>query len=168
MLDLEQYDRKVADTGHRLVPDAKTYSSGTEALANLSDEDIMLCCHSLPGFSLELKIWGSFSVNKIKEVAYNDLAFQGLVLPEKKKMLISSLLELQDNQIEDTFDDLIQGKGKGLVFLLHGPPGVGKTYTAGSYRSSNIELWQCKINTKRSVREHRGPYTSAIAQTKLC
>lgn len=27
--------------------------------------------------------------------------------------------------------DLIRGKGEGLTFLLHGKPGVGKTYTAG-------------------------------------
>jgi DNA polymerase III delta prime subunit len=29
------------------------------------------------------------------------------------------------------FDDMIKGKGKGMVFLLHGEPGVGKTLTAG-------------------------------------
>lgn len=27
--------------------------------------------------------------------------------------------------------DFVQGKGEGLTFLLHGKPGVGKTYTAG-------------------------------------
>jgi len=26
--------------------------------------------------------------------------------------------------------DIVEGKGKGLVILLHGPPGVGKTLTA--------------------------------------
>lgn len=26
--------------------------------------------------------------------------------------------------------DFIKGKGNSLIFLLHGPPGVGKTYTA--------------------------------------
>jgi len=26
--------------------------------------------------------------------------------------------------------DFIQSKGEGQIFLLHGPPGVGKTYTA--------------------------------------
>lgn len=29
--------------------------------------------------------------------------------------------------------DFIQGKGDGLIILLHGGPGVGKTYTAGKY-----------------------------------
>lgn len=28
--------------------------------------------------------------------------------------------------------DLLRGKGEGLVVLMHGKPGVGKTYTAGS------------------------------------
>jgi ATP-dependent Lon protease len=27
--------------------------------------------------------------------------------------------------------DFVKGKGNGLIFLLHGPPGVGKTCTAG-------------------------------------
>jgi SpoVK/Ycf46/Vps4 family AAA+-type ATPase len=27
--------------------------------------------------------------------------------------------------------DYVEGKGNGLIFLLHGGPGVGKTYTAG-------------------------------------
>lgn len=26
--------------------------------------------------------------------------------------------------------DFVENKGKGLIFLLHGRPGVGKTYTA--------------------------------------
>lgn len=30
------------------------------------------------------------------------------------------------------FQDLVAGKGDGLVILMHGPPGVGKTLTAGN------------------------------------
>ena len=29
--------------------------------------------------------------------------------------------------------DFVRGKGSGLIFLLHGAPGVGKTCTAGKY-----------------------------------
>lgn len=29
--------------------------------------------------------------------------------------------------------DFVKGKGNGLIFLLHGKPGVGKTVTAGKY-----------------------------------
>jgi hypothetical protein len=29
--------------------------------------------------------------------------------------------------------DFVKGKGQGLIFLLHGSPGVGKTCTAGTH-----------------------------------
>ena len=31
-------------------------------------------------------------------------------------------------------DDLIAGKGNGLIMLLHGGPGTGKTLTAGNFQ----------------------------------
>lgn len=34
------------------------------------------------------------------------------------------------SQARDKFDDIVEGKGQGLVCLLHGPPGVGKALTA--------------------------------------
>jgi len=33
---------------------------------------------------------------------------------------------------KEMFDDVIQGKGRGIIMLLSGPPGVGKTLTAES------------------------------------
>lgn len=31
-----------------------------------------------------------------------------------------------------SFDDVVAGKGRGIILLLCGPPGVGKTLTAES------------------------------------
>jgi hypothetical protein len=135
VVDIEQYSRAVGRTySPGFIFGARVYSvlPGAKFNPKLSNEDIMTCYHYLPGFSLELKKWGLFSIADIKELVYNDEAFHGLVLPEEKKKLISSLVGQQGLQRNDGFDDLIRGKGKGLIFLLHGPPGVGKTYTAGS------------------------------------
>lgn len=33
--------------------------------------------------------------------------------------------------------DFVKGKGEGLIFLLHGKPGVGKTYTAGELTTAS-------------------------------
>ncbi|KAL8777118.1 MAG: hypothetical protein Q9213_007999 [Squamulea squamosa] len=48
----------------------------------------------------------------------------------KKEADHISLLKRQDDHQDDGFDNLVKGKGKGLIHLLHGPPGVGKLYTA--------------------------------------
>jgi SpoVK/Ycf46/Vps4 family AAA+-type ATPase len=48
------------------------------------------------------------------------------------------LLGFVESQVEsqNSFDDVIQGKGKGMIMLLSGPPGVGKTLTAESVAES--------------------------------
>ena len=67
-----------------------------------------------------------------------DGGLKDLQLPKGHKKTISSLVgnhfisrnaDLDD--LEASYDaDLVRGKGKGLIILLHGAPGVGKTSTA--------------------------------------
>ncbi|KAJ4344821.1 uncharacterized protein N0V89_012565 [Didymosphaeria variabile] len=64
-------------------------------------------------------------------------AFEQLQILDVNKRLISALLqshfkkkELESQGIEIPTQDLIRGKGRGIVILLHGVPGVGKTATA--------------------------------------
>lgn len=72
-----------------------------------------------------------FFVGSVKDIEWNEGAFKSLVLPEEYKELILALTESQIKH-KETFDDVIQGKGKGMIMLLSGPPGVGKTLTAES------------------------------------
>lgn len=51
------------------------------------------------------------------------------MLPTDYKDLILSFADSHLSQ-DDEFDDVVQGKGKGIVILLSGVPGVGKTLTA--------------------------------------
>ncbi|KAK6860718.1 hypothetical protein PG995_004354 [Apiospora arundinis] len=133
MLDPEQFSRSIAWAGTpQLILGIEAYDSVEEASRSLSLEEVMTCIPYLPGISLETRSWGNFHVPDITEVAYNDVAFEALVLDEQKKRLISSLVGHDSTNNSNVYDDLIQGKGRGLVFLLHGPPGVGKTYTAES------------------------------------
>ena len=61
--------------------------------------------------------------------SFNTDAFSSLLLPQSRKDLVHALVK---NHGIDGFDDFIKGKGKGLVFVLYGEPGVGKTFTAES------------------------------------
>ncbi|KAG6358452.1 hypothetical protein INS49_014336 [Diaporthe citri] len=72
------------------------------------------------------------------DVEANDKAFEKLEIDRNYKRLILSLVKSHFDKIETEkttnveieTQDLIRGKGKGVVILLHGVPGVGKTATA--------------------------------------
>lgn len=72
------------------------------------------------------------------DVEANDKAFKKLEIDQNYKRLILSLVKSHFDKIETEkktnveieTQDLIRGKGKGVVILLHGVPGVGKTATA--------------------------------------
>ena len=67
----------------------------------------------------------------MREIAFNSRAFESLVLPESQKELILGFTASQQSY-RNAFDDVIEGKGRGIILLLCGPPGVGKTLTAES------------------------------------
>lgn len=81
------------------------------------------------GYSLKLKKWGEFAVDNIKEIVWNDRAFPSLMLPSGYKDLILSFVEGQASN-KNNFDDIVEGKGLGLIMLLVGTAGTGKTLTA--------------------------------------
>jgi DNA polymerase III delta prime subunit len=94
------------------------------------DTFIYLAPPSMKGFNLKTKKWVDLSVDRFSAVEWNTGAFKSLVLHEKTKRLIQALIS---NQIEaDMSTDIITGKGNGIIMLLHGGPGTGKTLTAES------------------------------------
>lgn len=101
----------------------------------LDDDDFLICNHMIPRFSLVEKKWGFFDVDHINKIEYNSDAFNTLMLDEEQKQMILSLVKVHtDDKL--SFDDVIKGKGRGMIFLLHGMPGVGKTLTAGIFLST--------------------------------
>lgn len=82
---------------------------------------------SAPGIAE--KSTGSFAISRLKEVVWTDEPFNSLVIGEKPKTMIYSLVK-QHSTAETGYDDVVQGKGLGLIGLLSGNPGCGKTLTA--------------------------------------
>lgn len=95
----------------------------------LKDNQLLLCNHYLLGFSFPKKTWGAFAITRAKDVVWNEAAFNKLVIDPKRRDIVHSLVKSHKNS-GAVFDDIIQDKGKGLVGLLSGNPGVGKTLTA--------------------------------------
>lgn len=71
-----------------------------------------------------------FYVDDIRPVNWNDTAYTHLVYPETQKDLVLTFVSSHEALKSSATDDVIQGKGQGLILLLSGPPGTGKTLTA--------------------------------------
>ncbi|POR34752.1 ATPase family AAA domain-containing protein 3B [Tolypocladium paradoxum] len=101
-----------------------------EAQPDLSEEDCLIASPVVFGFAFSEKQWLEFSVSGVKDIKWNEKAWESLVLEPSTKDLIQALVQSRKYHAAQTIDDVIQGKGKGLVTVLHGPPGTGKTLTA--------------------------------------
>jgi Cdc6-like AAA superfamily ATPase len=93
-----------------------------------NDETKLIFYPVLFGFSFNNKSWNEFFIENISDIVYDETAFDTLVLDQNKKD-VSKALVLGMNS---SFTDIIQGKSGGIIFLLHGSPGTGKTLTCES------------------------------------
>ncbi|KAB8248167.1 hypothetical protein BDV35DRAFT_348547 [Aspergillus flavus] len=94
----------------------------------LTEEHLMLCTDTIPAFSFEDKRSITVNIDDLEDIVFNQQLFHQLVLPAPTKEIVRVMVKSHVNGVD--FDDFTKGKGKGLIMLLHGPPGVGKTMTA--------------------------------------
>ncbi|KAL1796015.1 hypothetical protein ACET3X_006239 [Alternaria dauci] len=97
-----------------------------------TEEELIIASPVVLGFAFSEKLWLEFSLSGIDEIKWNAEAFDSLVLPGRIKQNLKGLVSSHRFNAAKTIDDVIQGKGKGLNVVLHGPPGVGKTLTGES------------------------------------
>lgn len=80
-----------------------------------------------------------FHAKNFQEPQFQQQMINTLVTDEDRITTLKALAQsfIRVNQDGNTIDrpawtaDFVKGKGTGMTFLLHGRPGVGKTYTAG-------------------------------------
>ncbi|KAJ3524060.1 hypothetical protein NM208_g12200 [Fusarium decemcellulare] len=99
-----------------------------EELDALTDDQCLVATPWVKGLDLKTKEWAQFCVDDLSPITWNDAAFENLVLPGTEKQLAWEFVE--NKSLANNFDDFIQDKGRGIIILMFGPPGVGKTYTA--------------------------------------
>ncbi|KAH7215593.1 hypothetical protein DER44DRAFT_637613, partial [Fusarium oxysporum] len=138
------------------LPPAAIYPRPLETLKTggspLTRDDFLIMSYTVFGFVLRDRSWAQLDLTHLTHVTDsvdasangNDdeteddkTAFGRLVLPPGHKNMVLSLVSqhfrnkaAQRDRDSDEQVDIVRGKGKGLIILLHGAPGVGKTTTA--------------------------------------
>lgn len=96
----------------------------------LTDDQLLICSPVALGFSFGDKKWGGLPVSGLRDILWGDEAFRALTIDAKLKTLIRALVTQHSAEKDNEYDDVVIGKGRGLIGLLNGKPGVGKTLTA--------------------------------------
>ncbi|KAF2227368.1 hypothetical protein BDZ85DRAFT_2477 [Elsinoe ampelina] len=100
------------------------------------DLQYMLCPPRVLGYVLKEKQWAQLAVENLREIpaqnheeVMRNLYLAGKNSGQDQKRLLFGLVK-HHGQHENDPEDIVAEKGKGLIFLLYGAPGVGKTSTA--------------------------------------
>ncbi|KAJ2988903.1 hypothetical protein NUW58_g3738 [Xylaria curta] len=121
---------------------------------------VILLPGAVPGFALRNRRWVLLDINSVKDVEkdsstlaiptdsrnssklfcpYVDITdfgvinseWKNLFLPSGHQAMVQAMVETHTSDKDGKKGmDLVRGKGKGCIILLHGVPGVGKTSTA--------------------------------------
>ncbi|KAF2173756.1 hypothetical protein M409DRAFT_48688 [Zasmidium cellare ATCC 36951] len=95
---------------------------------HVTDSDCILCPPFVHGFSAARREWCRFYLSSLHTIDWKRNPYDALILPDQQLRLVRSLVSAHEYPARDG-DEAAQ-KGKGLVVLLYGPPGSGKTLTA--------------------------------------
>ncbi|CAK7218198.1 hypothetical protein SBRCBS47491_003428 [Sporothrix bragantina] len=110
----------------------------------LSEENLQLLPDRVMAYVLRDRKFVQLDVHYLSKIEQQSNVFENLKIDEQHKEMVMALVDshfrrkaIKGPRYFSLGQDLIQGKGEGLVILLHGVPGVGKTATAEAVAQSN-------------------------------
>ncbi|GCB17690.1 ATPase family AAA domain-containing protein 3B [Aspergillus awamori] len=133
----------------------------------LSDEHLFMACPVMAAFALLTKTWELVNVDYAEQLEKAATIPDANIKPENLE-IIKALSDRQIKTQNPWSADFIKDKGEGVVVLLHGPPGVGKTYTVESIAMNTgrplISLTIADLGTKEESIETHLTSWFALAQ----
>ncbi|QRV92959.1 AAA family ATPase [Ceratobasidium sp. AG-Ba] len=143
MLDAAGFDRFGSNSTNRYLMDDYTYPSLRNSTKkqvgfpeqfdidfDFSDDVLCLMPPTHLGYSFSAKVWGRISVDELSDIVFSENAFDRLVLSDDYKDIIKAQVETFSKKSDQLVSDLVDNKGGGMIMVLHGKPGTGKTLTA--------------------------------------
>ncbi|KAF2748702.1 P-loop containing nucleoside triphosphate hydrolase protein [Sporormia fimetaria CBS 119925] len=121
MIDAEKYYENTCCKKPQLEPTSAKARRRYET-ARFKDEEYLACPPLALGFSLVAGSWQEFRVERLYDVGTGVDTLELLTRCQPSRDIVRSLAQCSRT--------IIESKGAGTVIMLHGPPGVGKSFTA--------------------------------------
>ncbi|RYP23554.1 hypothetical protein DL765_001068 [Monosporascus sp. GIB2] len=133
----EWYSEKMRNEHIKSSSRLKPFNEGKH-VTDLEDDDLILLPRRVVGYAFRERKFYMLDIQALREIPASQDVFKDLKIDPTHRTVVVSLvmshLEKQTIQKQrpsvNLNQDLIRGKESGLVILLHGVPGVGKTATA--------------------------------------
>ncbi|KAF2746162.1 hypothetical protein M011DRAFT_469020 [Sporormia fimetaria CBS 119925] len=114
-------------------------------VTELEGDDVLLLPRRMMAYALRERKFVMVDLHSLRPVITQENVFRDLKIQDSHKRMVKSLVKAhflkqdfhKNHPAGDLNQDLIRGKGTGLVILLHGVPGVGKTATAEAVAQAN-------------------------------
>ncbi|KAJ4248772.1 hypothetical protein NW762_012610 [Fusarium torreyae] len=131
-----QYREQATSNGRipSLAIAPRPLKEATEDENFITDDEKLILSYRVYGFILRSRKWAKLDLSYLGPMRGQN-TFDLLVLPPGHREMVESLVTQHFLDKASAYDetdevDIVRGKGKGLILLLHGAPGVGKTTTA--------------------------------------
>ncbi|KAF4978172.1 hypothetical protein FZEAL_5417 [Fusarium zealandicum] len=139
---------RVAETDDFAIDPEVRLIERDPAKQKFTSADLALLPSRMFVYSLRQRRFVNADISNVKQVDTMSDPFNDLKISRPHKQLIRSIVQdhfekkeiqrdLRSQGKKPVEQDFIPGKGKGLVILLHGAPGVGKTATAEAVASAH-------------------------------
>ncbi|KAK6440344.1 hypothetical protein LTR95_003425 [Oleoguttula sp. CCFEE 5521] len=131
------WDKRCSDD--LMATERKKWARWNKGEENPDGDDLLLLPERVIAYILRSRTWACLRLGKddrgkayLIEIEEQQDAWTDLEIPTGHKNIVQSLIQSHSvkNKSKETHFDIVRDKGKGVILLLHGVPGVGKTATA--------------------------------------